>query len=34
MVDDGIVDQRTAVAAHDPVHYPDSDGYFLPENPK
>ena len=34
MADDGIVDQRTAVAAYDPVHYPDSDGHFLPENPK
>ena len=34
MADDGIFDQHTAVAAYDPVHYPDSDGHFLPENPK
>ena len=34
MADDGIVEQRAAAAAYDPVHYPDSDGHFLPENPK
>ena len=32
MADDGIIEHQTA-AALDPVHYPDSDGHFLPDNP-
>ena len=32
MADDGIIEHQAA-AAYDPVHYPDSDGHFLPDNP-
>ena len=32
MADDGIIEQQAA-AALDQVHYPDSDGHFLPDNP-
>ena len=34
MVDEGIIEQRAAVVEFDPdpVHYPESDGRFLPEN--
>ena len=33
MSDEGIIEQRAAPLDPDPVHYPDSDGRFLPENP-
>ena len=35
MGDEGIFEQRIPVAEldSDPVHYPESDGRFLPENP-
>ena len=33
MSDEGIIEQRAAPLDLDPVHYPDSDGHFLPENP-
>ena len=33
MGSEGIIEQQVAVADPDPVHYPESDGRFLPENP-
>ena len=32
MADEGITEQRAPVLELDPVHYPESDGKFLPEN--
>ena len=32
MEGDGIIEHHAA-AAYDPIHYPDSDGHFLPDNP-
>ena len=33
MVDGGIIEQRSAAGAAETLHYPDSDGHFLPDNP-